>query len=163
MRAREPSTSARSFGGIPVAGRFIVNMLESSTAPARIEVLATMLRRIARKIPVAIVVVVTAIAVSMSFHLEGHGIASVGTFPHALPGFALPAVAWREPFSPRGAVRTPTRTRTARWSRSSTRSRRTGRTGWPAAAPPTRRRPPSSSAATSPRTRSRGVRPPTTP
>jgi SulP family sulfate permease len=58
--------------------------------------LATMLRRIARKIPVAIVVVVTAIAVSMSFHLEGHGIASVGTFPHALPGFALPAVAWRD-------------------------------------------------------------------
>jgi SulP family sulfate permease len=56
--------------------------------------LATSLRRFAPKVPAALVVVVAAIAASLGLHLEDRGFAVIGSFPHALPGFALPSVPW---------------------------------------------------------------------
>jgi SulP family sulfate permease len=54
------------------------------------------LRRVARTIPPALVVVVAAIAASLALRLEGRGVAVVGVFPSRLPGFALPAYDWRD-------------------------------------------------------------------
>ena len=54
------------------------------------------LRRVAPKIPPALVVVVAAIAASLALRLEGRGVAVVGAFPRGLPGFALPAADWRD-------------------------------------------------------------------
>jgi SulP family sulfate permease len=54
------------------------------------------LRRVARTIPPALVVVVAAIAASLALRLEGRGVAVVGAFPPRLPGFALPAYDWRD-------------------------------------------------------------------
>ena len=54
------------------------------------------LRRVAPKIPPALVVVVAAICASRALHLEGRGVAVVGAFPRGLPGFALPTADWRE-------------------------------------------------------------------
>jgi len=54
------------------------------------------LRRLAPKIPPALVVVVTAIAASLALGLEGRGVAVIGAFPQGLPRFALPAADWRD-------------------------------------------------------------------
>src|ERR1035441_7660326 len=54
------------------------------------------LRRVARTIPPALVVVIAAIAASLALSLEGRGIAVVGAFPRRLPGFALPTYDWRD-------------------------------------------------------------------
>jgi SulP family sulfate permease len=54
------------------------------------------LRRVAPKIPSALVVVVAAIAASLALRLEGRGVAVVGAFPSGLPSFALPATDWRD-------------------------------------------------------------------
>jgi SulP family sulfate permease len=54
------------------------------------------LRRLAPKIPPALVVVAAAIGASLSLRLEGRGVAVVGAFPSGLPGFALPATDWRD-------------------------------------------------------------------
>ena len=52
------------------------------------------LRRLARAIPPALVVVVAAIAASAALGLEGRGVAVVGAFPRGLPGFTLPLPQW---------------------------------------------------------------------
>ena len=54
------------------------------------------LRRLAPKIPPALVVVVAAIAASLSLRLEGQGVAVVGAFPRGLPGFVLPTADWKD-------------------------------------------------------------------
>jgi SulP family sulfate permease len=54
------------------------------------------LRRLAPKIPPALVVVVAAIGASLSLSLESRGVAVVGAFPRGLPGFALPIADWRD-------------------------------------------------------------------
>jgi SulP family sulfate permease len=54
------------------------------------------LRRLAPKIPSALVVVVAAIAASLALRLEDRGVAVIGAFPRGLPGFAFPAADWRE-------------------------------------------------------------------
>jgi SulP family sulfate permease len=54
------------------------------------------LRRLAPKIPSALVVVVAAIAASLALHLEDRGVAVIGAFPRGLPGFAFPAADWRD-------------------------------------------------------------------
>ena len=54
------------------------------------------LRRVAPKVPPALVVVAAALAASLALHLEGRGVAVVGAFPRGLPGFALPTPDWRD-------------------------------------------------------------------
>ena len=54
------------------------------------------LRRLAPKIPPALVVVVAAIAASLALRLEDRGVAVIGAFPRGLPGFAFPAADWRD-------------------------------------------------------------------
>ena len=54
------------------------------------------LRRLAAKIPPALVVVVGAIAASLALGLEGQGVKVIGAFPCGLPGFAFPAVDWHD-------------------------------------------------------------------
>jgi len=54
------------------------------------------LRRLAPKVPPALVVVVVAIAASRLFHLAERGVAVVGAFPGGLPRLALPACDWRD-------------------------------------------------------------------
>jgi SulP family sulfate permease len=54
------------------------------------------LRRVARTIPPALVVVVAAIAASVALRLEGHGVKVVGAFPSKLPSFALPIHYWQD-------------------------------------------------------------------
>jgi SulP family sulfate permease len=54
------------------------------------------LRRVAPKAPPALAVVAVAVAASLTFHLEGRGVAVVGAFPHRLPGFAFPLLDWRD-------------------------------------------------------------------
>jgi SulP family sulfate permease len=54
------------------------------------------LRRIAPKIPPALVVVVAAIAASLALRLEGRGVVVIGAFPSGLPRFALPATDWED-------------------------------------------------------------------
>lgn len=55
-----------------------------------------LLRRFARKVPVALAVCVVAIAASMLLHLKDRGFAVVGLLPKGLPSFAFPAVEWRD-------------------------------------------------------------------
>jgi SulP family sulfate permease len=54
------------------------------------------LQRFAPKVPAAIVVCVTATAISAAFHLEEHGIALVGNFRGGLPSWELPRAPWHE-------------------------------------------------------------------
>ncbi|MGO8928577.1 MAG: SulP family inorganic anion transporter [Limisphaerales bacterium] len=54
------------------------------------------LRRLAPRIPPALVVAVTAIAASLALRLEDRGVAVLGAFPRGLPSFALPVADWRE-------------------------------------------------------------------
>jgi sulfate permease, SulP family len=54
------------------------------------------LRRVAPKVPPALVVVAAAIAASLVLGLEGRGVAVIGAFPRGLPGFAFPAADWRD-------------------------------------------------------------------
>jgi sulfate permease, SulP family len=54
------------------------------------------LRRLATKIPPALVVVIGAIAASLALGLEGQGVKVVGAFPRGLPGFAFPAADWHD-------------------------------------------------------------------
>jgi SulP family sulfate permease len=58
--------------------------------------LGAALRHFAPKIPAALIVVVTAIAISLAFNLESYGVAVIGKFPHALPAFAIPHVSWHD-------------------------------------------------------------------
>lgn len=59
-------------------------------------VVIIVLRRLAPKIPPALVVVAAAIAASLALRLEDRGVAVVGAFPRGLPGFALPTLDWRD-------------------------------------------------------------------
>ena len=34
--------------------------------------------------------------ISLVFNLENYGVAVIGKFPHALPGFAMPRVSWQD-------------------------------------------------------------------
>jgi SulP family sulfate permease len=54
------------------------------------------LRRLAPKVPPALVVVVLAVAASLALGLEGRGVAVVGAFPSGLPRFTVPSVDWRD-------------------------------------------------------------------
>jgi len=58
--------------------------------------LIIVLRRLAANIPPALVIVVAAIVASLALGLEGRGVAVIGAFPRGLPGFALPAVDWKD-------------------------------------------------------------------
>jgi SulP family sulfate permease len=57
------------------------------------------LRRFAPRVPGALVACVLGIGVSAAFGLEARGVAVVGTFPHGLPGFAWPGLAWHDAHS----------------------------------------------------------------
>jgi SulP family sulfate permease len=54
------------------------------------------LRRVAPKIPPALVVFLLAIPASIGLRLEQHGVRVVGLFPHGLPHFQLPVADWHE-------------------------------------------------------------------
>jgi SulP family sulfate permease len=54
------------------------------------------LRRLAPLIPGPLVACLVAIAASVLFHLEQHGVEVVGKFSSGLPGFAVPLVGWHE-------------------------------------------------------------------
>jgi sulfate permease, SulP family len=54
------------------------------------------LRRVSRKIPVAIVACVAATAISVAFHFEQNGVKVVGVFPGGLPRFEIQRVRWEE-------------------------------------------------------------------
>jgi sulfate permease, SulP family len=54
------------------------------------------LRRVAPKIPPALVVVAAALTASLALRLEGRGVAVVGSFPRGLPGFTIPTPDWRD-------------------------------------------------------------------
>lgn len=54
------------------------------------------LRRLAPKLPGALVVCVGAIAASSVLKLEDKGISVVGSFPRGLPAFVIPTVTWHE-------------------------------------------------------------------
>ncbi len=51
-------------------------------------------RRIARKIPGALIAVISAIIASWALHLAAHGVAVLGPVPSGLPTLGLPAVHW---------------------------------------------------------------------
>lgn len=53
-------------------------------------------RRLAPKIPVALVLVMGAIAASAALHLEALGVATLGPIPRGLPRLSLPVVTWSE-------------------------------------------------------------------
>jgi sulfate permease, SulP family len=54
------------------------------------------LRRVAPKVPGALVACVVAVAVSEAFGLQQKGLAVVGPCPSGLPGFAFPSATWRD-------------------------------------------------------------------
>ncbi|MGA2660463.1 MAG: sulfate permease [Verrucomicrobiota bacterium] len=54
------------------------------------------LRRVAPKVPPALVVVFMAIAASRALRLKDLGVAVVGAFPSGMPPFAVPAADWRD-------------------------------------------------------------------
>lgn len=54
------------------------------------------LRRLAPKVPGALVACVIAILVSELLNLKEKGVAVVGSFPQGLPGIAVPVVGWRD-------------------------------------------------------------------
>jgi sulfate permease, SulP family len=54
------------------------------------------LRRVAPRVPPALVTVVAAIAASLALRLEDRGVAVVGAFPSGLPALALPSVNWHD-------------------------------------------------------------------
>ncbi|HTA29420.1 MAG TPA: SulP family inorganic anion transporter, partial [Candidatus Cybelea sp.] len=58
--------------------------------------LIVILRRLAPKVPGAIIACLAGTAISAAFHLEKHGIAVVGRFEGGLPTFDLPVVPWHE-------------------------------------------------------------------
>jgi len=58
--------------------------------------LLILLRRVAPKIPSALVVCAVAMAVSRGFGLEEKGVAVVGAIPRGLPAFAFPGIGWRD-------------------------------------------------------------------
>jgi SulP family sulfate permease len=58
--------------------------------------LLIVLKRVAPRVPGALVVCAVAMGASMLFGLEQRGLQVVGTFPGGLPGFAFPALDWRE-------------------------------------------------------------------
>ena len=49
------------------------------------------LKRYARKIPAALLVLLASIAATKAFGLESHGVATVGEIPNDLPGFSIPS------------------------------------------------------------------------
>lgn len=53
-------------------------------------------RRIAPRIPVALVLVVAAIAASRAWDLAALGVATIGPVPGGLPSFGLPLATWSE-------------------------------------------------------------------
>jgi len=54
------------------------------------------LRRLAPKIPGALVICAGAVVASLVFRLQEKGVALVGSFPRGLPSFTVPAVTWHE-------------------------------------------------------------------
>jgi SulP family sulfate permease len=59
-------------------------------------VLLVVMRKLAPRLPGALVVCVIAVALSQVFHLRHHGVAVVGQFPAGLPRLAFPNVSWWE-------------------------------------------------------------------
>jgi SulP family sulfate permease len=55
-----------------------------------------LLKRLAPKIPGALVACLVAMAASAGLGLEARGVKTVGAFPGGLPGFALPLADWRD-------------------------------------------------------------------
>jgi SulP family sulfate permease len=53
-------------------------------------------RRLAPRIPVALVLVVGAIAASRTWGLAAHGVATIGPVPGGFPSFGLPLASWNE-------------------------------------------------------------------
>lgn len=53
------------------------------------------LRRLAPKIPGALVVCIVAVLASITLNLQQKGVAVVGSFPRGLPGFSLPTASWQ--------------------------------------------------------------------
>jgi SulP family sulfate permease len=54
------------------------------------------IKRIAPKVPAALLACVVAVVASMALHLDQKGISTVGTFPGGLPKFSIPGVSWPE-------------------------------------------------------------------
>jgi SulP family sulfate permease len=53
-------------------------------------------RRLAPRVPGALVICAGAVVATAALGLERKGVAIVGSFPRGLPGFAVPTVTWRE-------------------------------------------------------------------
>jgi SulP family sulfate permease len=81
---------------VELAGKIQLTHLRTLLLGLGLLALGVALRKLAPKVPAALVVVVTAIVVSQVFNLENYGVAVIGKFPHALPAFAIPHVAWRD-------------------------------------------------------------------
>ncbi|HVW69017.1 MAG TPA: SulP family inorganic anion transporter [Steroidobacteraceae bacterium] len=69
----------------------------STLAPSALVVVAILVgRRIAPRVPVALVLVVGAIAASRAWNLAAHGVATIGPIPGGLPSFGLSLASWTE-------------------------------------------------------------------
>ncbi|MEU6847135.1 sulfate permease [Streptomyces sp. NPDC046716] len=77
---------------------FVRAVAEGKTVPAALAVgvgclaLILLLQRLLPKVPAVLVMVVLAIAASVVFHLDEHGVRTVGRLPEGLPPFTVPHV-----------------------------------------------------------------------
>ncbi|WP_353946177.1 sulfate permease [Streptomyces sp. HUAS MG91] len=90
------STDAK---GIPAElDAFVRALADGRTVPAALAVgigclaLILLLQRLLPKVPAVLVMVVLAIAASVVFHLDEHGVHTVGRLPEGLPPFTVPHV-----------------------------------------------------------------------
>jgi SulP family sulfate permease len=70
--------------------------LPTVAVSAAVLVVALVLRRVAPKLPGALIAVVGAVAASAVWDFRGHGIATIGPVAGGLPHLALHAVSWRD-------------------------------------------------------------------
>jgi SulP family sulfate permease len=81
---------------IELWGKLPQTHLPTLSLGAGLLALIFVLRRISRKIPPALVVVVVGIILSLGLHLKQQGLSMVGSFPGGLPRFEFPSVAWQD-------------------------------------------------------------------
>jgi sulfate permease, SulP family len=83
------------------AGKIIFDLLQARnvnfydlafSAGALLTIVAA--NKISKKIPGALITVICSIVLSSIFHLQEHGVSTLGTIPGGLPGIALPGVHW---------------------------------------------------------------------
>ncbi|WP_420036966.1 SulP family inorganic anion transporter [Streptomyces sp. cg28] len=86
-------------GVVAELGAFVRAVADGKTVPAAVTVgisclaLILLLQRLLPKVPAVLVMVVLAVAASVAFHLDEHGVHTVGRLPEGLPPFTVPHVA----------------------------------------------------------------------